>query len=130
VVASPQDAERQERVRGRRGQQREDAGDPEAAEQRTAPAKPVGDDAVDRGPEQESDQSAGDQQARLTGLQAPGVCHVVDDIGRIERVISVEQGEQSHDGAEAPVKFADLCLGEFLVKIDCFRSHGRIPPGW
>jgi hypothetical protein len=107
----PQDAERQKRVRGRRSQQGEDAGDPQAPEQGAAAAEPVGDDAVDRSADQETDEAAGDQQSRLAGLQAPWLCDIMNDVSRIERVIAVKQGEQPHDGAEAPVKFADLCLG-------------------
>jgi hypothetical protein len=52
----------------------------------------------------------------------------MDDVRRIERVISVKQREQSHQGAEAPVKLSHLCLGELFVKIDGQRSHDITPP--
>ena len=52
----------------------------------------------------------------------------MNDVSRIERVISVKQREQSHHGAEAPVKLSHLCFGELFVKIDYLLAHGRSPP--
>ena len=81
------------RSRQKRGQKREDARDPEASEQRAAPAEPIGDDAVDGRTEQKSDQPTRNQEAGLASLQSPGPGHIMNDIGRIERIVSIEQGQ-------------------------------------
>ncbi|HEX4177839.1 MAG TPA: hypothetical protein VHY57_05350 [Rhizomicrobium sp.] len=88
-----EDAERDEGIREDRGREREDAGDPDGAQQRGAAADAIGDHAMAGRADQEAHEPARDQQPRLGRLQPPGAHDVMDDIGWIEGVEAVEHGQ-------------------------------------
>src|SRR5258708_35406808 len=77
--------------------------------------------------EQEADQSARYQKARLARLEAPGSGDIVDDISGIEGVVAVEQRQQSHEGAKTPVEGARLGIRQFFMDVDRLRSHLILP---
>jgi len=83
-----------------------------------------------RGADQKADQAARDQQSRLAALEAPRRRHIVNDIGRIERIVAVEQREQPHDQAKTQMKSAHPRLGQLLVHIDPVICHSLPPRIW
>ncbi len=120
-------AERPERCPEDRRREREDAHDPEAAKQSHPPPDAIGDQAVDRGADEETDQPARHQEPRLAGLETPRPHYVMDDVGGIERVVAVEQGQRAHHGAQLPVERRYPRLRELLVHVDDFVSHVPSP---
>jgi hypothetical protein len=110
-----------------RRQHGEHAGDPQAAKQRSASPEAVSDGAVNERPDEEADEPARYQEPRLPGQQSPRLCHVVDDVGGIERIVSVKQSKDAHGGAKTPVEGADLGLRQFLMDVDHARFHGCFP---
>jgi hypothetical protein len=78
-------------------------------------------------PDQKSNQPARNQESDLGALKSPGAGHIVNDIGRFERVVAVEQGQKPHDQAKPHMEAADLCAGEFFMNIDTVICHHVAP---
>ena len=68
----------------------EDAADPQSPKQHTSPAKHVGEPAMRRGADQETDKPAGDQQSGLRGPQAPRRGDVVNNVCWVDQIIPIE----------------------------------------
>jgi hypothetical protein len=73
--------------------------------------------------DQKSDESTRDEEAGLSRLEIPWLQHVVNDVGRIEYVVAIEQSECPHSGTEPPVKSCYPRFRKFLMNIYDFGAH-------
>src|SRR5690606_24232577 len=73
------------------------------------------------------DEAGGDQEPGLAVAEVPRLSGVVDDVGRVERVVAVEQQSQQDGGDEHQVEAAEPGASQFSGGIDRLRGRQGTP---